>query len=116
MQVLDNLVVNAIRHMGNRADPTIRIRCTNDKGYVITSISDNGVGIPEEFHIRIFDRFFRGPPSTTKAGTGLGLYIAKKIVESHKGRIWVESREGMGATFFFTLPIFSPSDAVDYEI
>jgi signal transduction histidine kinase len=67
-------------------------------------ISDNGIGIPAEYLGRIFDRFFRVPRSSSQAGTGLGLSIAKKIVESHGGRIWVESEQGRGTTFSFTLP------------
>ncbi len=103
-QVLDNLLVNAIRYIGNRSDPEIAIRVADDQGFYVTSISDNGVGIPQEYHDRIFERFFRVTGSDKPDGTGLGLFIVKNIVQSHGGRIWVESEDGRGATFKFTLP------------
>jgi len=106
LQVLDNLVINAIRHMGNVPNAKVRIRVAGDEGdLVVVSVSDNGVGIPPEYHGRIFDRFFRvSTGSEVKTGTGLGLAIVKKIVESHRGRVWVESEVGKGTTFSFTLP------------
>ncbi len=103
-QVVDNILLNAVRHMGKGPDPIIKIRVRDDGGSVITTISDNGVGIPAEHVGKIFDRFFRVPRPDCKAGTGLGLSIAKKIIDSHGGKIWAESEEGRGATFSFTLP------------
>lgn len=104
-RVLDNLLANAIKHMGEREDAQIRIAVTEYEGFVFTSVADNGVGIPREYHAKIFDRFFRVPGSDAgKGGTGLGLFIVRKIVESHRGRVWVESEVGKGATFIFTLP------------
>lgn len=103
-QVLDNLVINAIRHMGETNHPMIRIQILSDQDHVVTKVSDNGVGIPAQYLDKIFDRFFRGSKSGVQGGTGLGLSIAKKIIESHGGRIWVESEEGKGATFIFVLP------------
>ncbi|MGB6066862.1 MAG: PAS domain-containing sensor histidine kinase [Desulfomonilaceae bacterium] len=107
-QVLDNLVVNAVKHMEAKTNPTIRIEVRNTGGFVITRVSDNGIGIPAEYIDRIFERFFRGAKSGVEGGTGLGLPIAKKIIESHGGRIWAESKEGEGATFVFTLPKSAP--------
>jgi PAS domain S-box-containing protein len=103
-QVLDNLVINAIRHMGETNHPLIRIQVLSDQDHVVTKVSDNGVGIPAQYLDKIFERFFRGSKSGVQGGTGLGLSIAKKIIESHGGRIWVESEEGKGATFVFVLP------------
>ena len=103
-QVLDNIVGNAIRHMGKNPSPAIHIRVEYDNRIVITRISDNGIGIPRQFQSKVFDRFFRVPVSNRPGGTGLGLAIVKKIVESHGGKIWVESEEGQGATFVFHLP------------
>jgi PAS domain S-box-containing protein len=103
-QVLDNLVINAVRHMGNNNHPMIRIQVLSDQDHVVTKVSDNGVGIPAQYLDKIFDRFFRGSKSGVQGGTGLGLSIAKKIIESHGGRIWVESEDGKGATFVFVLP------------
>lgn len=117
IQVLDNLLVNALRHMGRRENPRVRIQCATRKGFVLISVSDNGIGIPRKYHQKIFERFFRSPDAENSgSGTGLGLFIAKKIVESHKGRIWVESEEGQGATFRFTLPRYVSHEGVDYEI
>jgi PAS domain S-box-containing protein len=103
-QVLDNLLINAIRYIGSRSDPAIAIRVADEQGFCVTSVSDNGVGIPQKYHDRIFERFFRVTGSDKPEGTGLGLSIVKSIVQSHGGRIWVESEEGRGATFKFTLP------------
>ncbi len=103
-QVLDNILGNAIRHMGKRPLPTILIQVQHDSTRVITRISDNGIGIPREFQSKVFDRFFRVPIADKQGGTGLGLSIVKKIVESHGGKIWVESEQGHGATFVFYLP------------
>jgi PAS domain S-box-containing protein len=103
-QVIDNIVGNAIRHMGTNPKPAIRIQVLYEGNRVITRISDNGIGIPREFQAKVFDRFFRVPRADGQGGTGLGLSIVKKIVESHGGEIWVESEQGHGATFVFDLP------------
>ncbi len=111
-QVLDNLLANALRHMGRKTGAAIRINviAADNDDFVLTRISDNGIGISSEYHTRIFDRFFRVPsPSGPKGGTGLGLSIVKKIVESHGGRIWVASELGQGTTFSFTLRKAAPT-------
>ncbi|MCD4822004.1 MAG: hypothetical protein K8R11_08045 [Methanococcoides sp.] len=71
------------------------------------SVSDNGIGIPRNKHEEIFETFKQADPSTTKkyGGTGLGLAIVKKFVEMHGGNIWVDSEEGVGSKFTFTIPI-----------
>lgn len=115
VRVLDNLLTNAIRYMGRRSDPLIRIRCRTKTSFVLVSVTDNGIGIPPELHSKIFDRFFKCP-RPDGGGSGLGLFIARKFVESHQGRIWVESQVGSGTTFSFTLPKFIPGEPVDYEI
>ncbi len=103
-QVLDNLVTNSIRYMGGKCDPRIRIQAFQDKDAVITSISDTGIGIPPKFQARIFERFFRVPDTGVRTGSGLGLFVVKKIVENYGGNIWLESEEGKGTTFRFALP------------
>ena len=82
---------------------TIR-RATPDD--VIVTVSDQGVGIPVEEQTRVFERFFRGLRERHQKtpGAGLGLYLAKAIVEAHAGRIWVESNPGEGAAFSFSIP------------
>jgi len=71
------------------------------------SIKDTGVGIPEDQQKRVFTKFFRGTNvmRLETEGSGLGLYISKNIIEAHDGKIWFESKEGKGATFYFSLPV-----------
>jgi signal transduction histidine kinase len=102
-QVLNNLVSNAIKYSpGGRIQ--ISGRATPDD--VIVSVSDEGIGIPLEEQPRVFERFFRGARERHQgtAGAGLGLYLAKAIVEAHGGRIWVESNPDKGASFSFAIP------------
>jgi two-component system phosphate regulon sensor histidine kinase PhoR len=75
-----------------------------DAGRLTVAVSDTGVGIPAEALPRIFERFYKVDRVRGQGGTGLGLAIAKHIVEAHGGRIWVESAEGVGAVFYFTVP------------
>ena len=80
---------------------------TQEKEQVIMRVRDNGYGIPLEDQSKIFDRFYRAKNVTDETrGTGLGLSITKSIVDNHKGRIWVDSKEGEGSTFTVVLPIF----------
>lgn len=103
-QVLVNLISNAIKYSPN-AD-RIKITSSHSEKDITISIQDFGLGIPKEEHHKIFDRFFRVKAKREKAisGLGLGLFISYEIVTQHKGKIWVESEEGKGSTFNFTLP------------
>ena len=103
-RVLFNLVQNALRH--TPPDGSIVIRAQDAGGEVEISVADTGEGIEPEVLPRIFDRFHRGTnrARTREAGSGLGLTIAKGIVELHGGRIWAQSEPGAGATFFLALP------------
>jgi len=103
-QVLHNLVDNAIKFIPKNGEITIGAKDERDKVTII--VSDNGIGIPKEEQEKIFDRFYEsGSYLKHKTGsTGLGLAIAKGIVEAHGGKIWVESEVGKGSTFYFTLP------------
>ena len=105
VEVLQNLISNAIKFMGDQPEPRIEIGCSGaDKdGKPILFVRDNGIGIEPQFHDRIFGLFNRLDPSI--AGTGIGLTLVRRIIEVHGGRIWVESQPGAGATFLFTLPI-----------
>ena len=68
-------------------------------------VKDTGIGIPLDDVPRVFERFYRVDKSRTGSGTGLGLSIARHIVEAHGGKIWVESEEGRGSTFYFSIPV-----------
>ena len=108
-QVLSNLLSNAIKYSpeGGRIEISGRV-LPNE---VVITVSDEGTGIPIEEQTRVFERFFRGARAHQQgtAGAGLGLYLAKAIVEAHDGRMWVESAPGEGASFSFSVPRDRPS-------
>jgi signal transduction histidine kinase len=102
-QVVLNLVVNAMdaldRHEGT--DRHVVVRTGQESDAVECAVSDTGPGIPSEHRPRLFETFF----TTKEDGLGLGLAIARSIVEAHAGRIWAEDRGGPGATFRMRLPV-----------
>jgi len=101
--VFSKLIDNAVRHMDKNA-PALQIRChTHLHGWTFY-VCDNGPGIDEKYHKKIFGLFQRLSQDDTFKTTGMGLCIAKKIVEAFGGRIWVESKINMGSTFAFTWP------------
>lgn len=104
-QVFTNLINNSIKYMGNTPKPKIEIGF-QDKGgdFYEFHVTDNGIGIAREDQEKIFDIFQRGDDELQAEGTGIGLSIVKRIIESHHGRIWVDSEKGKGARFNFTLP------------
>ena len=103
-QVLTNLVTNAIKF--SESGCPVRITSELLDGLVTVKVIDQGTGVPEEDIPHLFDMFYQANGSHKRAGggAGLGLHIAKRIVESHGGQIGVESQLGMGSTFFFVLP------------
>jgi light-regulated signal transduction histidine kinase (bacteriophytochrome) len=101
VQLWQNLVGNAIKYGGDR--PMIDISAEANHTEWIFAVRDQGIGIAPHLHQKIFELFKR-VHARDYPGTGLGLTICKAIVERHHGRIWVESEEGKGATFRFTLP------------
>jgi len=104
-QVLDNVVGNAIKYSSANGDVHISIKIEDDQ--IILQVTDEGPGIPSADQPHIFDKFYRGSNISSTEGSGLGLAIVKTIVESHQGRIWVESTVGKGSSFFIVLPILS---------
>ncbi len=103
LQVLSNLLENALRFAPPGGWVEVAARTDEVTGGLRVSVSDSGPGISQEDQERLFDRFWQ-VSRKDKQGAGLGLSIAKGIVEAHGGRIWVESREGEGSTFRFTVP------------
>lgn len=104
IQVVDNIMNNAIKYSPDGGVITCRLLETHN--HVILSIADQGLGIPRKDLGHIFDRFFRVDKARSRAqgGTGLGLAISKEVIEMHHGRIWVDSIEGKGSTFYISLP------------
>lgn len=109
-KVLFNIISNALKFtpVGGR----IVIACKSGKSEVTISITDNGTGIRADEYAKVFNRFYSGDKSS--GGSGIGLALAKAIIEQHKGRIWVDSVYGQGASFHFTIPLgsdhFSPEE------
>jgi two-component system phosphate regulon sensor histidine kinase PhoR len=101
-QVLVNLIHNAVKF--TKPGGSITLGAEPIPGGVRCAVRDTGVGIPSESLSRIFERFYRVDSSRTGSGTGLGLSISKHIVEAHGGKIWAESEEGSGSSFFFEIP------------
>lgn len=102
-QLFQNLLANSIKFRKENEPPIIDISATETEQMWIFAVKDNGIGIKEEYQEQIFMLFKKLFSSTDYPGTGLGLAICKKIVEQHGGQIWVESEEGEGATFFFSM-------------
>ena len=108
-QILFNLLGNALKFTESGE---VRLSAVVQDGWVEVAVADTGIGIPQDKQERIFDAFEQGDASTerTHGGTGLGLSVAKQLVELHGGRIWLESVVGQGSVFRFTLPCSSASE------
>lgn len=101
-EVLENLIDNAAKYMGNQPNPQIEIGTRNSGVETIIYVKDNGMGVEPQFHTKIFGLFEKLNPASE--GTGIGLALVKRIIETHEGRIWVESEGlGKGTTFCFTI-------------
>lgn len=112
LEVLQNLISNSIKFIGSQTAPSIRIGQNgfdSKTGFPIFYVADNGIGIDPKYHETVFGLFNR--LDQKEEGTGIGLTLVKRIIEVHGGRIWVESDgQGKGTTFYFTLPLASPSN------
>jgi signal transduction histidine kinase len=108
-QVVNNLIENALKYSPQQSDVFVKLWC--EKGEARLSVRDEGIGIPIDDQPLVFERFHRARNVDDRrfAGMGLGLYIARGIVEQHGGRIWVDSAPGAGSTFSVALPPTSPN-------
>ncbi|WP_407854846.1 cell wall metabolism sensor histidine kinase WalK [Enterococcus sp. 22-H-5-01] len=104
MQVLDNIMNNAIKYSPDGGKITAQLMETHNN--VVLGISDEGLGIPKKDLDKVFERFYRVDKARARqqGGTGLGLAISKEVMKAHNGQIWVESVEGKGSTFYISLP------------
>jgi two-component system phosphate regulon sensor histidine kinase PhoR len=108
-QVIVNLLHNAVKFSPNGGEVAVEVQARD--GEVTVSVEDHGVGVPSALLGRIFERFYKVDRARARGGgTGLGLAIARHVIEQHGGRIWVESEEGSGSTFRFTLPAAASPD------
>lgn len=104
VEVIQNLVDNASKFMGEQSNPKIEIGTQSREGKLVFFVRDNGIGIDPEFHERVFGLFNK--LESNSEGTGIGLALVRRIIEIHGSRIWVESPgKGQGTTFLFTLPM-----------
>ncbi len=99
-RVIMNLITNAIKH--NEEGVTVTVKAEKKENFIQVSVNDNGNGISTDLQSRVFQKYIS---KKEKIGTGLGLYISKQIVEAHEGKIWFDTEEGKGTTFYFTLPL-----------
>ncbi|MEP6952345.1 MAG: PAS domain-containing sensor histidine kinase [Ginsengibacter sp.] len=102
IQVVTNYLSNGIKYSNGRTDVILTIY--SDDKTVTVSVKDEGLGIPEKQLPYIFERFFRAEKTKNLEGIGLGLYLCRQIIHAHNGRVWVESEEGKGSTFYFSIP------------
>ena len=104
LQLFQNLIGNAIKYRSSEA-PMVRVSASRQGDNWVFSVQDNGIGIAEQYHPRIFQLFQRLHSQKQYSGTGIGLAICQRIVERHGGRLWVESEPNRGSTFYFSIPI-----------
>jgi signal transduction histidine kinase len=106
-RALVNLIENAVKF--NEPGGEVLIRVVNRGRRILFSVSDDGIGIPEDLQPKVFERFYRGHQSGAEhiSGSGLGLSLVKAVVESHNGRIWLQSQVRVGTTFYISIPSIS---------
>jgi signal transduction histidine kinase len=116
VQILTNLVSNALKY--SEPPSEVRIEAAKVASTVQVAVSDHGIGLTEEEQAQLFSKFFRADRDEVRdaGGTGLGLYIAKSLVEMQDGRLWVSSELGRGSTFSFSLPVARTEDDLDTTV
>lgn len=107
VQIFQNLIDNAVKFM-DKPEGRVAISCETDGEWWTFCVTDNGAGIEAQYHEKIFQLFQTLSPENQQGSSGIGLPLAKKIIESLGGRIWLESTSGQGSAFFFTLPRHAP--------
>ena len=114
-EVLSNLIENAIKYTD---EGFVEVGLTGDSDTAQIYIKDSGIGIPKSEISNLFQKFYRVDNSSTRTtgGTGLGLFICRKIVELYRGRIWIESEKGVGSTFYINLPRINEGATVNTEL
>lgn len=103
---VNNLIVNAVRYNIENGEVVVKIEKRQDQPFLVVSVKDTGIGISQDAIQNLFKKFYRAENAlkANPEGSGLGLYIAKNIIQAHGGKIWVESEPGRGTVFSFTLP------------
>ena len=104
LQLFQNLIGNAIKYRSTNLAPEVAVSWEDENGWCKICVTDNGIGVPAPYAKQIFGIFKRLHAGDKYSGTGIGLAICQRIVERYGGRIWVESEEGNGSRFCFTLP------------
>lgn len=115
-QVILNLLVNAIKHHHTKTGIEIKISASNEVTQWHIAVSDNGPGIDSKYHDKIFQIFQTLNAKDNPESSGIGLAIVKKIVEDLNGKIWIESEQGRGTTFHFTLPIKNTKTGTELNV
>jgi len=114
-QLFQNLIGNALKFHGKEA-PKVEVSAVRKDDNWIVSVRDNGIGIDPKYRDRIFELFQRLHTRDEYPGTGIGLTIAKKIVQRHGGKIWMDSEPGKGTTFCFTIPAMTDKDPSEEDL
>jgi len=103
LQVIVNYLSNGVKYSSGSVNVVLTV--THDADILTVSVKDGGLGIPKEKLPFIFDRFFRAEKTMNIEGIGMGLYLCRQIISAHKGKLWAESEEGKGSTFYFSIPL-----------
>ncbi|HUP11634.1 MAG TPA: ATP-binding protein, partial [Niastella sp.] len=108
--LFENIISNALKYSKPSHAPVVDISCKEENGFLEIAFKDNGIGFDEKYIPQMFMLFQRLHGRAAFEGTGLGLAICRKIVEMHAGSIWAKGQEGVGATFFVSLPLNTPDN------